>query len=813
MKLIKITKLIILAVLITLTFTFETATESEDKMKNKINISEGNMKHKKIHLRNLSNEKLYSSTAVAGTAASAATGTKTAEPTGKNSNYMAVSTNSDIGRNSNLLQVSAGISNPIPNELKLGDGPIFFEGWMKYFKYADLDQSSNSPKQFFKNNYYYEQMKELPQMNMNATASDGTLFNVKSPSHFYVVVFKNNVNFLSRRMVQLQKTVDTLYVENIKPVIESKSYGEISPANTNGIQDFGNFSEGFCLKVLSSKPRGETWIICADSDQDKTNFMNVVKQLKILNQRDKGELVMPAPKSQDTISDMLNPAVEMGQTKQMKTDEKGNLSVGADEKTSVVDGYWIVLQDWTQCSLKCGGGTSTLQRMCVPPKNQGVPCEGAPVLTRPCNPQPCPNVYGTDLLHANNSTRVMSPIVKVMPFSTRPQRYSKCIIKESDLMFTKDNERIEDQGNPLLRTDPNKLPKMQIPVRVVMNNQTLTIFSGDSYDSQIKTFALKDTFFKRSTLHKTCFILTSSSKTAELCPFGFSSNNGKMIEEWDYDFNLFKYQCATPRDKVEVAMDDQLNKKLQNKIQNAKKELLEERENEIKKGVEKDEANQMDKVIKTTNQVALQAIQKELNLEAMIKQEESEREQKEELDMLKKIEEEKKKTECFMKAIKERELENQYNLRAKEAEDEISSIKQAASQQVLIRRSQLKNQIVQMRKKAQRRKAKLAKELLSVRNVMAETMGKVSKKGDISRCTTALKSQNDKNNYCQANYPEDYNGLQNCKEADEFCTLCCDNEFGELNVNDRQSCYKAVCTAEKSSASGKWTWQDGAAKR
>ena len=182
MKLINTTKLIILAVLITLTFTFETATESEDKMKNKINISEGNMKHKKIHLRNRSNEKLYSSTSATNTATKAAVPTTAVSPTAKaggNSNYMGVSTNSDIGRNSNLLQLSAGISNPVPNELKLGDGPIYFEGWMKYFKYADIDQSSDSPKQFFKNNYYYEQMKELPQLNLNATAPDSTLLNVK----------------------------------------------------------------------------------------------------------------------------------------------------------------------------------------------------------------------------------------------------------------------------------------------------------------------------------------------------------------------------------------------------------------------------------------------------------------------------------------------------------------------------------------------------------------------------------------------------------------------------------------------------------
>ena len=39
------------------------------------------------------------------------------------------------------------------------------------------------------------------------------------------------------------------------------------------------------------------------------------------------------------------------------------------------------------------------------------------------------------------------------------------------------------------------------------------------------------------------------------------------------------------------------------------------------------------------------------------------------------IEAEKKKSECLVKAIKERKLENQYNLRAKEAEEEVKNIK------------------------------------------------------------------------------------------------------------------------------------------
>jgi len=55
-----------------------------------------------------------------------------------------------------------------------------------------------------------------------------------------------------------------------------------------------------------------------------------------------------------------------------------------------VDGYWKTLKDFGECTLSCGGGRRYMQRMCVPPKNGGKPCEGPPILQQACNTQPCP---------------------------------------------------------------------------------------------------------------------------------------------------------------------------------------------------------------------------------------------------------------------------------------------------------------------------------------------------------------------------------------------------------------------------------------
>jgi hypothetical protein len=49
------------------------------------------------------------------------------------------------------------------------------------------------------------------------------------------------------------------------------------------------------------------------------------------------------------------------------------------------DGKWVLLHDWSECTLACGGGKSFLQQMCMPPKNGGKPCVGNAIVSRECN--------------------------------------------------------------------------------------------------------------------------------------------------------------------------------------------------------------------------------------------------------------------------------------------------------------------------------------------------------------------------------------------------------------------------------------------
>ena len=799
MKLIiKSLKILLLLAVISFIACSETFSETDEKIKNQVNISGGNMKHRKYMIRN--KEGMYT----------------TSEGLSKANSEMKNFKNSiNQAQDTGISDISS-----------LGPGPIYFTGWVKYFKYDTTARlGEQTPKTFFTNDQYYEQNRLFPGANLNMTTTDGlNILNqyIQTPYDYYVVLFKNYLNFVSARQIQLQKTIDVLNIENIRPIVEAPGFEETKDknrTNLNGIQDFGNFAEGFCFKILVSRPKIESWVLCAATLDEKNKFMNLIKAEKIESQRDSGIVNGPGLLNKygsvktETLSSLLG-----GDTSKSKLPEDCQDSDSSSVKGGSADGYWIVLQNWSQCNVKCGGGNSTLQRMCVPPVRTGKACEGEALLTRQCNKDPCPGQDPTNIVFDKNGNKInntltLKPIVKILPFSCRPQRYSKCIIKEADLMLTQGSDVQNSQINPFASSSAKSTPKLQIPTRVVMNNKTITIFGGDSYDSAIVTFSISATTLKRENNHPDCFIfIENEKKKAELCPFGFETSGKQMVEEWDFDFNLFKHQCFKPRAGIiaDSQIEADLAKKLEEKMKEAKKQLLQEQLDAVKVQAASLEEQKLDNDVKITNSVALQAITRELNLEEMIRKEEEAREKREEMEMMKNIEIEKQKNECMLKIIKEKEIESQYNLKAKEAQDKINAIKETATRQVLDKRNQLKDQIKKMRSQANRKRAALDAQMQTVRFGTAQMMGQVYKQGNIEKCKTAITTTANRNNYCTASFVEDFNNLANCKEGEDFCITCCDFEFGTMHMNERQNCYKQTCPIKTVSdaSQGRWIWQN-----
>jgi hypothetical protein len=147
------------------------------------------------------------------------------------------------------------------------------------------------------------------------------------------------------------------------------------------------------------------------------NLLTTLKQLVIDMQRKSGVVMQKGAKPVD--GSLLT---KKGNSKQDL--EREELKGGADSKDNKpTDGFWVKLQDWSTCSLKCGGGTQSYHRVCVPPKKGGKPCAGQPELIKKCNEQPCPVIKKEDKGKGAGKNS-FKPKIKVMPFSSRYQRYS-----------------------------------------------------------------------------------------------------------------------------------------------------------------------------------------------------------------------------------------------------------------------------------------------------------------------------------------------------------------------------------------------------
>merc|ERR1712032_443877 len=112
------------------------------------------------------------------------------------------------------------------------------------------------------------------------------------------------------------------------------------------------------------------------------------------------------------------------------------------------------------------------------------------------------------------------------------------------------------------------------------------------------------------------------------------------------------------------------------------------------------------------------------------------------------IRSEKKKEECLMKAIKEKEIENQYNIAKAQAEHAIQKITKETQSQITKQRENIAKKIIEMRNKQKRKKAQLKSEIMTIRTQIASRLQTINKAGDSKKCTKALGDSNEREKYC-----------------------------------------------------------------
>ena len=387
-----------------------------------------------------------------------------------------------------------------------------------------------------------------------------------------------------------------------------------------------------------------------------------------------------------------------------------------------------------------------------------------------------------------------------MPLSSRPQRYDKCYLKEGDGLMIKISKEAEDLGyNSLVEKSP---------VRIVMNDKTLTLFRDDSYTTNLMSFLLSDTRFQRVNDKRPCFKLYSNNNEAEICQIDDSKL--PFVDEWDYDFNLFKIQCRRNRELLSPSEEKKLEDNYKEKVAEAKVDVIRDRQRILKKEVEKTDEVLLKKNLMLTENVNIKAVQKELQLEKMLVKEEKEKEDNETKELFEQIAIEKKKNDCLANVIKQKEIEDQFNLAKEENAIEVKQLKEEATRQIVVKRNDMRAKIISMRKKNERKKNMLKQKLVSVRTEISDNLQVVSKEGSKAVCQISKDEITKINDYCENNFFDDYNKLCDCKDKSSFCYVCCENEFGAIHVGKRDSCYnmcdRRITSPVDSKENGRWQW-------
>lgn len=294
--------------------------------------------------------------------------------------------------------------------------PVFFSGWVKFYKF----NTNKSPKvitNFFKNPEFIVQHKKNQYVDLTKKDKKGEFVNIPTDVSFFATVFKDTITIAKARNNSggFTKVYDVLNMQFIDPVMED------TPKFIGGVEDFGTNAEGECFKVKAHVAgQAVIWVFCLKEPLQKNAMMKSIRQMRLFRQREKGINYLPKismPPTRETLDSITKQKEEMLVDPEKRKRYSGDIAK---------DGYWQILQDWSQCDLKCGGGTSTLQRLCIPPIADGKPCEGEAILKRRCNNQACPNAivnqFKTNPAQLNNTVE-LKPVIKVLPFSDRPQRY------------------------------------------------------------------------------------------------------------------------------------------------------------------------------------------------------------------------------------------------------------------------------------------------------------------------------------------------------------------------------------------------------
>lgn len=192
--------------------------------------------------------------------------------------------------------------------------------------------------------------------------------NIPDDQHFFGIMNDKTLYITTGRKNDVIRTYKSIEFEFIRDIVY-KDGGMM----TGGLMSLPDVKpKEYCFKLrLRNKM---TWVMCSDTMEEKANWMkHIMKYLKTSQESDDedGDGARPP-------QDIKVPPMKKGGAANEKEDDLD------------LDGKWMIIHQWSECTLACGGGDSFLQRRCVGRRGKGRKCVGEEILSKKCNTDPCP---------------------------------------------------------------------------------------------------------------------------------------------------------------------------------------------------------------------------------------------------------------------------------------------------------------------------------------------------------------------------------------------------------------------------------------
>ena len=210
--------------------------------------------------------------------------------------------------------------------------------------------------------------------------------------------------------------------------------------------------------------------------------------------------------------------------------------------------------------------------------------------------------------------------------------------------------------------------------------------------------------------------------------------------------------------------------------------------------------------MKDTQTNAVKVLKKEFNLEEMLAKEEQLRALNETKSLLKQKQNESKKMKCLEDALKAKEEEQKKRMANRLLLQNINKLQDDTMKEVKEQRDLLKQRIANIRKKNQLRNRQIKREINIIRSKMTKGLLDADRLGDMNKCKVGMDNETNMKAYCDDHINTTIEGNTGCKDRERFCFICCDNEFGSIQISQREKCYNLCENLLRALNAGDWTW-------